>query len=108
MVAASIQLTSLETALGIILLTFLLVVFCNIFFGLINIAGYEVFSLPVVSGFMSGVGLIIILLQLFPFVGLNSAKSTFAILEFAPTLKFICGCFRHFDSVNLLFNPTTH
>jgi SulP family sulfate permease len=33
---------------------------------------------------MSGVGLIIIL-QLFPFVGLNSAKSTFAILEDAPT-----------------------
>jgi SulP family sulfate permease len=65
LVAASIQLTgSLETALGIILLTFLLGLL-QIIFGLINIAGY-VFSLPVVSGFMSGVGLIIILLQLFP------------------------------------------
>jgi SulP family sulfate permease len=57
------------------------------YFGLINIAGYvKYFPYPVVSGFMSGVGLIIILLQLFPFVGLNS-KSTFAILEFAPTFR---------------------
>jgi SulP family sulfate permease len=40
LVAASIQLTgSLETALGIILLTFLLGGLCK-FFGLINIAGY--------------------------------------------------------------------
>jgi SulP family sulfate permease len=37
------------------------------YFGLINIAGYvKYFPYPVVSGFMSGVGLIIILLQLFP------------------------------------------
>jgi SulP family sulfate permease len=65
LVAASIQLTgSLETALGIILLTF--------FGGLCKLFWTDkhrricVFSLPVVSGFMSGVGLIIILLQLFP------------------------------------------
>jgi SulP family sulfate permease len=68
LVAASIQLTgSLETALGIILLTFLLGGLLQIIFGLINIAGYvKYFPYPVVSGFMSGVGLIIILLQLFP------------------------------------------
>jgi SulP family sulfate permease len=41
LVAASIQLTgSLETALGIILLTFLLGGLLQIIFGLINIAGY--------------------------------------------------------------------
>jgi hypothetical protein len=39
----------------------------QIIFWLINIAGYvKYFPYPVVSGFMSGVGLIIILLQLFP------------------------------------------
>jgi SulP family sulfate permease len=61
------------------------VVFAN-YFGLINIAGYVKYF-PTVSGFMSGVGLIIILLQLFPFVGLNSAKSTFNIRGFAPTFS---------------------
>jgi SulP family sulfate permease len=67
LVAASIQLTgSLETALGIILLTSSRWSL-QIIFGLINIAGYvKYFPYPVVSGFMSGVGLIIILLQLFP------------------------------------------
>jgi SulP family sulfate permease len=88
LVAASIQLTgSLETAMGIILLSFLLGGLLQIVFGLINIAGYvKYFPYPVVSGFMSGVGLIIILLQLFPFVGLISAKSTFAVLEDLPRL----------------------
>jgi SulP family sulfate permease len=61
----------------------------QIIFGLINIAGYvKYFPYPVVSGFMSGVGLIIILLQLFPFVGLNSAKSTFNIRDLPDFFEF--------------------
>lgn len=88
LVGAGVQLTgSLESAMGIILLSFLLGGALQILFGLINIAGYvKYFPYPVVSGFMSGVGLIIILLQLFPFMGLTSAKSTFAILEDLPRL----------------------
>jgi SulP family sulfate permease len=67
LVAASIQLTgSLETALGIILLTFLLG-------GLLQLFWTDKHGM---YHRMGGVGLIIILLQLFPFVGLNSAKST--------------------------------
>ncbi len=88
LVAAAIQLTgSLESAMGIILLSFLFGGVLQIFFGLINIAGYvKYFPYPVVSGFMSGVGLIIVILQLFPFVGLTSAKSTFAVLQDLPRL----------------------
>ena len=86
LVAAAIQLTgSLEAAMGVILLSFLLGGVLQIVFGLINIAAYvKYFPYPVVSGFMSGVGLIIIILQLFPFVGLSSAKSTFAVLQDLP------------------------
>lgn len=88
LVAGAIQITgSLESAMGIILLSFLLGGVLQIVFGLLNIAAYvKYFPYPVVSGFMSGVGLIIVILQLFPFVGLSSAKSTFAVLQDLPRL----------------------
>ncbi|MEM7572889.1 MAG: SulP family inorganic anion transporter [Bacteroidota bacterium] len=88
LVAAAIELTgSLESAMGIILLTFLLGGVLQIVFGLLNIAGYiKYFPYPVVSGFMSGVGLIIVLLQLFPFAGLSSPKSTIAVIQDLPRL----------------------
>ena len=86
LVAGAIQITgSLETAMGIILLSFFVGGALQILFGLINIAGYvKYFPYPVISGFMSGVGLIIVLLQLFPFVGLESAKSTLTVLQGLP------------------------
>ncbi len=88
LVTAAIQITgSLESAMGIILLSFLLGGVLQIVFGLINIAGYvKYFPYSVVSGFMSGVGLIIIILQLFPFAGLSSAKSTTAVIQDLPRL----------------------
>ncbi|TAI49189.1 SulP family inorganic anion transporter [Flagellimonas allohymeniacidonis] len=83
LVTAAIELTgSLESAMGIILLAFLLGGALQIIFGLLNIAGYvKYFPYPVVSGFMSGVGLIIIILQLFPLFGLSSPKSTVAVIQ---------------------------
>ncbi len=88
LVAASIELTgSLESAMPIIILTFLAGGVFQIIFGLINIAGYvKYFPYPVVSGFMSGVGLIIIILQLFPFAGLGSEKSTWLVMQDLPRL----------------------
>ncbi|MBR9846520.1 MAG: SulP family inorganic anion transporter [Algicola sp.] len=88
LVVAAIEFTgSLEAAMPIIIITFLLSGLFQIIFGLINIAGYvKYFPYPVVSGFMSGVGLIIIILQLFPFVGLNSAKSTWLVMQDLPRL----------------------
>lgn len=88
LVAGAIELTgSLEAAMPIIIVTFLLGGIFQIIFGLINIAGYvKYFPYPVVSGFMSGVGLIIVILQLFPFVGLSSAKSTWLVIQDLPRL----------------------
>ena len=88
LVTAAIGITgSLESAMGIILLSFLLGGVLQIVFGFINIASYvKYFPYSVVSGFMSGVGLIIIILQIFPFFGLTSAKSTFAVIQDVPRL----------------------
>ncbi|MBV7268204.1 SulP family inorganic anion transporter [Winogradskyella luteola] len=88
LVAAAIEFTgSLETAMPIIILTFLFGGIFQIVFGFLNIANYvKYFPYPVVSGFMSGVGLIIVILQIFPFVGLGSAKSTWLVMQDLPRL----------------------
>lgn len=88
LVATAIDMTgSLENGMGIILATFLLGGLIQIIFGFLNIASYvKYFPYPVVSGFMSGVGLIIIILQIFPFAGLGSAKSTIAVIQDLPRL----------------------
>ena len=88
LVALAIEITgSLDNAMGIILCTFLLGGLFQIVFGFLNIASYvKYFPYPVVSGFMSGVGLIIVILQLFPFVGLGSVKSTIAVIKDFPRL----------------------
>lgn len=88
LVATAIDFTgSLESAMGIIILSFLVGGLLQIIFGFINIAGYiKYFPYPVISGFMSGVGLIIIILQIFPFVGLDSAKSTIKVMSDLPRL----------------------
>ena len=83
LVAAAIEMNgSLDNALGTILLAFFVGGLLQVIFGFLNIASYvKYFPYPVVSGFMSGVGLIIIILQLFPFAGLSSPKSTIAVLK---------------------------
>lgn len=78
---------SLDNAMSIILLTFLLAGLFQVVFGFLNIASYvKYFPYPVISGFMSGVGLIIVILQLFPLVGLDSAKSTWAVIQDVPRI----------------------
>ena len=78
---------SLENALGIIVATFVLGGLFQIFFGLINIGSYiKYFPYPVISGFMIGVGLIIILLQIFPFAGLTAPSSTVGVIKDFPRL----------------------
>lgn len=88
LVSGAIALTgSLEAGMGIILLSFFLGGVLQMVFGFLNIASYvRYFPYPVVSGFMSGVGLIIIILQLFPFAGLVSPKSTIAVMQDLPRL----------------------
>jgi len=88
LVASAIQMNgSLDDAMSIILLTFLIGGLFQVIFGFLNIASYvKYFPYPVISGFMSGVGLIIVILQIFPFLGMGSAKSTIAVLQNIPRL----------------------
>ncbi len=72
LIAATIiqQTGSLETAFGIIMLTFFAAGLFQIVFGLSQVGKLIQFiPYPVVSGFMSGIGLIIIILQAFPLMG---------------------------------------
>ncbi|MEM8923377.1 MAG: SulP family inorganic anion transporter [Actinomycetota bacterium] len=71
-----------DSALGLILLTFLVGGVAQIVFGLIGVARYvRYFPYPVISGFMSGVGLIIVVLQIWPFLGSDSPKSTLDVIR---------------------------
>jgi SulP family sulfate permease len=72
---------SLDAAMPSIVVTFMLAGFFQILMGLAKIGQYiKYMPYPVVSGFMNGIGLIIIILQLFVLVGLSSPKSIVDIL----------------------------
>ncbi len=88
LVAGALEMTgSLESGMTIILMAFVLGGLMQIIFGFLNIASYvKYFPYPVVSGFMSGVGLIIVILQLFPFAGLPASKSTISVIQNLPEL----------------------
>jgi SulP family sulfate permease len=71
---------SIEKGLGIVLMCFLAGGVFQIGLGLLGIGRYiRYFPYPVVSGFMSGVGLIIVFLQLWPLMGSPSPKSTLKV-----------------------------
>lgn len=71
---------SLEAGLGIALLSFLAGGVFQILLGLAGVGKYiKYFPYPVVSGFMSGVGLIIVFLQVWPLLGSASPKSTIEV-----------------------------
>lgn len=91
LIAAAIQMSGNnalnDNAMSIILATFLLGGIFQVIFGFLNIASYvKYFPYPVISGFMSGVGLIIVILQIFPFAGMASSKSTVAVMQNLPSL----------------------
>ncbi len=72
---------SLDAAMPSIVVTFMLAGFFQILMGLAKIGQYiKYMPYPVISGFMNGIGLIIIILQLFPLVGLSSPKTIVDIL----------------------------
>lgn len=85
--AAVAYANGLERALPIIVVTFLLGGALQIVLGLLNVARYiKFFPYPVISGFMSGVGLIIILLQIYPFAGVSAAPTTLGFFSELPRL----------------------
>ncbi len=78
----------IDGAWGIIVLTFLLAGLFQIVFGLLKIGKYiKYIPYPVLSGFMSGIGVIIIIFQLFPILGLASpGKITYVFKELPGAL----------------------
>jgi len=80
---------SLEAAFGTIIATFVLAGVFQILMGISGIGKYiRYMPYPVVSGFMSGIGLIIIALQIFPFFGLKSPSD---VVEIVTSLGDISG-----------------
>lgn len=78
---------SLEAALGTIVATFVLAGVFQIIMGLSRIGQYiRYMPYPVISGFMSGIGLIIIFMQIFPFFGLSSPRTIIDIFIELPTV----------------------
>ena len=76
-IAQAIAMTgSLELALGTIFTIFLLAGAVQIIFGLLKFGGnVKYIPYPVLSGFMTGIGIILILFQLYPLVGLSSPSN---------------------------------
>jgi len=80
---------SLDAAIGTIVATFILAGLFQILLGVFKIGQYiRYIPYPVVSGFMSGIGSIIIIMQIFPFFGLVSPSS---IVEIISSLGDIRG-----------------
>ncbi|NPD45521.1 MULTISPECIES: SulP family inorganic anion transporter [unclassified Lentimicrobium] len=77
---------NLDNALGVIILTFLMAGLFQIVFGLLKIGKYVKFiPYPVLSGFMSGIGVIIIFYQFFPVLGLNSPNKMIQVILQIPS-----------------------
>jgi len=76
---------SLETAFGTIIGIFMLAGVFLVVFGVLKLGDYiRYIPYPVVSGFMTGIGVIIIILQIFPFMGQASPKSIIAVFKELP------------------------
>jgi SulP family sulfate permease len=76
---------SLEDAMGVILAIFLLTAVFQIFFGVIKIGSYvKYIPYPVLSGFMTGIGVILVLLEIYPFMGLPSPKGIIKVFIGLP------------------------
>lgn len=76
----------IESAWGIIVLTFLLAGAFQVLFGVLKIGKYiKYIPYPVLSGFMSGIGVIIIIFQIFPILGLPSPNKIIDIFFELPS-----------------------
>ncbi|MBE0646467.1 MAG: SulP family inorganic anion transporter [Bacteroidales bacterium] len=93
---------SLEKGIGMIIIIFFLAGLFQILFGVLRLGKYiRYIPYPVLSGFMSGIGIIIIVLQLFPMAGLTSPSSIIkTVLEIPEAIAM-------FRPVALLFGLGT-
>ena len=81
----------INAAMGAIIACFVLAGIFQVLMGVFKIGSLIKFiPYPVISGFMSGIGIIIILLQLFPALGQSSPKTTLDVIkEIGPALQNI-------------------
>jgi len=80
---------SIEAAFATIVATFVLAGFFQVIMGISGVGQYvRYMPYPVISGFMSGIGAIIIILQIFPFFGLSSPTE---ITEVFTSLGSLAG-----------------
>ena len=88
--------------LAVVIAAFLLAGIFQILMGFSGIGKYiRYIPYPVLSGFMSGIGVIIILLQIFPLVGLQSPANTIQVLK--ELMQFNL----HVDSSTLILGALT-
>ncbi len=82
---------TIDSVLGAIIASFVLAGIFQILMGVLKIGSLiKYIPYPVISGFMSGIGVIIILLQLFPALGLASPKTTIDVVkEIVPAFQNI-------------------
>ena len=77
---------SLENGYGTVITIFFIAGVMLVLFGLLKLGTYiRYIPYPVVSGFMSGIGVIIIFFQIFPLMGLASPKSIVEVFKQLPT-----------------------
>ena len=76
---------SLENGYGTVITIFFIAGVMLVLFGLLKLGTYiKYIPYPVVSGFMSGIGVIIIVFQIFPLMGLASPKSIVDVFKQLP------------------------
>ncbi|GJL62556.1 MAG: sodium-independent anion transporter [Nitrospirales bacterium] len=85
-ISQAIALTgSLEQALGTILGIFILAGFVQIVFGLLQIgSNVKYIPYPVLSGFMTGIGIILILFEIYPLLGASSPPTIYKVILGLP------------------------
>jgi SulP family sulfate permease len=93
---------SIDNAWGIIVLTFLLAGAFQILFGVLKIGKYIKFiPYPVLSGFMSGIGVIIIVFQIFPVLGLASTGKIWTVFSELPEAIY------HYNLISVILTLAT-
>jgi len=79
---------SIEAAIGTIIATFVLAGIFMVIMGLSHIGQYiKYMPYPVISGFMSGIGIIIVMMQIFPFFGMSSPPNILDIFSNILTIS---------------------
>lgn len=97
--------STVEEALPFILATFFLAGLIEAVFGILRLGRYiRYIPYPVVSGFMSGIGVIIIITQLFPALGYNPSADEVLVEQLMPHAEeqILEGILRQEESEGLL------